>query len=132
MMSVRSLRIAQFWSIVLPALRRSMPVNCSWLSVTATALRSVETTIGNSYCDSASSLPLEEAVTRDASARQLGDERKVDGVAGLLGQVFLDLDDRVLVRAHVPVEAVLADVVGEEVIIPNLLFESSRYGRKCH
>src|SRR5699024_7044612 len=55
-----------------------------------------------------------------------------DGVALLLGQIALDLDDGVFGAAHVPLEAVGADVLLEELVVPLLDSIGSGNGGICH
>jgi hypothetical protein len=50
----------------------------------------------------------------------------------LLAQVFLDLDDGVLVRAHVRLERVVLQVFDKELVVPLLRGEAGCGRGVCH
>ena len=74
----------------------------------------------------------QHAAAGDGVVGQLVDEREVDPVAGLLGQVLLDLDDRVLVRPHLAGVAVFGEVFGEELVVPLFDSETCANNRVSH
>ncbi|MDT4851478.1 hypothetical protein FQZ97_856590 [compost metagenome] len=74
----------------------------------------------------------QDLVAGDAVVLELADGGKGDLVTRLAGQIVLDVDDGVFISAHVPLVAVLAHVLHEELIVPLLGSETYCGGSFCH
>ena len=104
----------------LAALRSEIAENCSSTSAKRTALRRLFTICSKDRETMSSSLPSMVSRPVTASLGKAVDERIGDAIAGLLHQVFFDLNDVRFVGAHLTGEAVFGEVLGKELVVPLL------------